>query len=491
MTSREAVFQQMYDTYGARIQAYCFRRLPSADANDAAAETFTVAWRRIDDAPEPDRHLPWLYGIARNVVWNVNQDNNSITATDAKTHVKIKEIKVGNHPRTLAIDPAGSPAMSYREKIAGNLEYAIWDGVRWNTETVDDVGFVGEFSDLAFDLAGNPSISYYDRTLGDLKYAKWNGSSWLIETVDSAGDVGSSSSLALNGADVPSIAYSDASRLKYAKWNGVGWNIEFVDPLARAGWISLALDGAGYPAIAYATTQAGSLGYAKWDGMSWSLDSVPPGGGGIWYCGLALDNAENPSIAYSDNGGLDLTYAWWNGTSWSVEAVAQLPVVAASVSLGLTRSGNPVISYSDNSSSQNVTTTAGSSWEVETIAAGSLTGWGTSLALDSDDNAMVGYYDPNLGALRLARTTRLRGVLYRGAVNKLLPGWQTTALPLDDSNDQPSPPFPLETRMGRTEDDGTISPDRLILYRFLIDGTADAGNRLMLVERPGWIEISF
>jgi len=86
MTSREVVFQQMYATYGTRIQAYCFRRLPAADANDAAADTFTVAWRRIDDAPEPDRHLPWLYGIARNTVWNINRSRRRSDRLRARLH---------------------------------------------------------------------------------------------------------------------------------------------------------------------------------------------------------------------------------------------------------------------------------------------------------------------------------------------------------------------------------------------------------------------
>jgi RNA polymerase sigma-70 factor (ECF subfamily) len=38
------------------------------DANDASAEVFTIAWRRVADAPGPDSHLPWLYGIPRSVV---------------------------------------------------------------------------------------------------------------------------------------------------------------------------------------------------------------------------------------------------------------------------------------------------------------------------------------------------------------------------------------------------------------------------------------
>jgi RNA polymerase sigma-70 factor (ECF subfamily) len=39
-------------------------------AHDAAAETFTVAWRRIGDVPDSDRALPWLYGVAAKTLSN-------------------------------------------------------------------------------------------------------------------------------------------------------------------------------------------------------------------------------------------------------------------------------------------------------------------------------------------------------------------------------------------------------------------------------------
>ncbi|MBM3696786.1 MAG: sigma-70 family RNA polymerase sigma factor, partial [Actinobacteria bacterium] len=45
-------------------------RLDRDEAADAAAEVFTVAWRKIAHLPpEPDT-LPWLYGVARRVVAN-------------------------------------------------------------------------------------------------------------------------------------------------------------------------------------------------------------------------------------------------------------------------------------------------------------------------------------------------------------------------------------------------------------------------------------
>lgn len=64
-------FTQLYRTHHRAVWAYSVRRLPAgADAADATAEVFAVAWRRRDEVPpEPDTLL-WLYGTARRVVAN-------------------------------------------------------------------------------------------------------------------------------------------------------------------------------------------------------------------------------------------------------------------------------------------------------------------------------------------------------------------------------------------------------------------------------------
>jgi len=64
-----SLFSQSYDD----VLRYCLRRLPVADANDAASEVFVVAWRRIAEAPRGDEAVLWLYGIARNVVRNAKR----------------------------------------------------------------------------------------------------------------------------------------------------------------------------------------------------------------------------------------------------------------------------------------------------------------------------------------------------------------------------------------------------------------------------------
>ena len=61
-------FRQLFEAHYESISRYCHRRLPSADANDAAAEVFAVAWRKLDQVPSGDEALPWLYGVARNEV---------------------------------------------------------------------------------------------------------------------------------------------------------------------------------------------------------------------------------------------------------------------------------------------------------------------------------------------------------------------------------------------------------------------------------------
>lgn len=63
-------FRHIYDEYFEAVTRYCLRRLPVADVNDATAEVFLVAWKKIDHVPSGPEALPWLYGVARNVVRN-------------------------------------------------------------------------------------------------------------------------------------------------------------------------------------------------------------------------------------------------------------------------------------------------------------------------------------------------------------------------------------------------------------------------------------
>ncbi|MFB4278276.1 MULTISPECIES: RNA polymerase sigma factor [unclassified Nonomuraea] len=68
---RKQRFEEIYTAYYPDILAYIRRRAGSPDdAADALAETFTTAWRRLDDVPPGHAARLWLYGVARRVLAN-------------------------------------------------------------------------------------------------------------------------------------------------------------------------------------------------------------------------------------------------------------------------------------------------------------------------------------------------------------------------------------------------------------------------------------
>jgi RNA polymerase sigma-70 factor, ECF subfamily len=68
--SRLARFDALFTAYQRHVLAYAMRRSQAwADAEDVAAETFTIAWRKFDSFPEAEP-LPWLYAVARRVLAN-------------------------------------------------------------------------------------------------------------------------------------------------------------------------------------------------------------------------------------------------------------------------------------------------------------------------------------------------------------------------------------------------------------------------------------
>ncbi|WP_308249819.1 RNA polymerase sigma factor [Sphaerisporangium fuscum] len=66
MTDDHHRFTTMYDECRQRVWAYVVSRAGRQIADEVVSETFAIAWRRFGDVP--DRPLPWLLGVARNVL---------------------------------------------------------------------------------------------------------------------------------------------------------------------------------------------------------------------------------------------------------------------------------------------------------------------------------------------------------------------------------------------------------------------------------------
>lgn len=68
MANDDSGFVEIYKTHYRPIYAYLRRRLAADLVDDAVAETFLVAWRKVDLIPSGEKTLPWLYGVAHRVL---------------------------------------------------------------------------------------------------------------------------------------------------------------------------------------------------------------------------------------------------------------------------------------------------------------------------------------------------------------------------------------------------------------------------------------
>jgi RNA polymerase sigma-70 factor (ECF subfamily) len=129
----------LFQAHERRVLAYAMRRTPSlADAEDAAAETFAIAWRKIEQAP--DEALPWLLSIARRVISNQRRGGQRRT---------LLSLKLGRHmtaesdvvPEAGAADEADGPVLAALGRLRSD-DQEILRLVAWEELDNRAVGFV-------------------------------------------------------------------------------------------------------------------------------------------------------------------------------------------------------------------------------------------------------------------------------------------------------------------------------------------------------------
>ncbi len=94
-------FEELFGAYGADIVDYCgWRAGCVSDAQDAVAEVFLTAWRRLDEVPRGDAARVWLYATARRVIANQRRSTRRGAALVERMAI------------TTAPDPQGDPEAS-------------------------------------------------------------------------------------------------------------------------------------------------------------------------------------------------------------------------------------------------------------------------------------------------------------------------------------------------------------------------------------------
>jgi RNA polymerase sigma-70 factor, ECF subfamily len=64
----------LVDAHYDQLLGYALRRVDQpTDAADVVCEVLLATWRRIDEVPEGDEAILWLYGVARRTLANLRR----------------------------------------------------------------------------------------------------------------------------------------------------------------------------------------------------------------------------------------------------------------------------------------------------------------------------------------------------------------------------------------------------------------------------------
>jgi|GEM_PF-3334970 len=252
-------------------------------------------------------------------------------------------------------------------------------------------------------------------------------------------DGGPHVSLVLDGAGDPHVAWFDAARgdLRYARRSGTAWTVELVDSAGRTGlYCSLALDASGRPGIAYYDSTNGNLRLARKSGSAWQLETVQSANDVGAYASLAFTAAGNPRISYFDATNGDLRYAAKSGSLWAYQVIESAGDVGRHTSLALDALGVPHVAYSSGRRLRYAS--GGGPWtieQVDSVLTGSdaTSGLHATLRVDGTNRPHVAYVNAELGFGGL-QTTWVRHAYRFG------PGWSVQTVttsglaPLQDAS---------------------------------------------------------
>jgi hypothetical protein len=168
----------------------------------------------------------------------------------------------------------GADSLWYVKYVGGGAGNCGGDD--YQCDPIDSGDRVGKYASLALDGSDRPRIAYYDGGNDALRYAYEYGGSWTIrEILPTNSGQYASLYVDVNSGDLAHIAHYDSSngKLGYAVYVGSGGNCGFNSSTTKFEWrcdeidsagtgthpkgVSLAVDGAAYPLIAYQSWGSG------------------------------------------------------------------------------------------------------------------------------------------------------------------------------------------------------------------------------------------
>jgi RNA polymerase sigma-70 factor, ECF subfamily len=120
---RQERFDRLYRSHGVDVLAYLRRRATPDVSDDGLAETFLVAWRRLDEVPSEPR--AWLFAVARRVLANQRRS--------ARRQSALVDRLIGERPNGYAEQPERDPVLEALATLSPldqeALMLAAWEGL--------------------------------------------------------------------------------------------------------------------------------------------------------------------------------------------------------------------------------------------------------------------------------------------------------------------------------------------------------------------------
>jgi len=268
----------------------------------------------------------------------------------------------------LALDSNNQPHIIY--EVGNDLKYAVLSGENWSIQTIDSSS--SRSYSMALDSNNNPhvvySISHYNystnKLTSDIRYAVFEGSKWNIQTIDSVNvTVGNTlPKIALDSNNNPYIIYLETVQYRYYNKNSSNnpslrenynvkyayakdsiWSVQTM--LSNCSGISnLVLDSIGKPSFSYLHENFAylpdygtlstnySVNYAYWNGYTWLTRTIAQqfidSELGDTY--LSLDSKGVPQVffyekMYQERTLSGLMFAQWTGSSWNIQNLGDIP----------------------------------------------------------------------------------------------------------------------------------------------------------------------
>lgn len=126
----EQWFERVFAEHGTAIVRFLYRRGAYSDAEDLAAEVFTVMWKKKTEVPD-GAELPWLYKTAGLTLANWYRKKKSLPMGDNQENLDSTDF---SDPAQLVVEDHGMRAalLSLSERDREIILAVAWEGLSGN-----------------------------------------------------------------------------------------------------------------------------------------------------------------------------------------------------------------------------------------------------------------------------------------------------------------------------------------------------------------------